>query len=62
MTGLVLDKKRNMKIRFLLRSVVVYVKWNVNSQNYIHWVVFQIFPCRLWSFISWSWISYSYVY
>jgi len=45
-----------MKIGFLLKSVVVYVKWNVNSQNYRHWLVFQKFPCRL-CFISWSWTS-----
>jgi len=57
MTVSVLDKKENMKIRLLLRSVVVYVMWTVNSQNYRHWLVFQKFPCRLWSFILWSWTS-----
>jgi len=36
MTVSVLDKKENMKIRFRLRSVVVYIKWNVNIQNYRH--------------------------
>ena len=36
MTGSVVNKKENMKIRFLLRPVVVSVKWNVISQNNRH--------------------------